>query len=214
MSSNELTILGLSESTISMILDILESNGIYPKISIINNLRRIADKEYLRDRFEFEDLFELNKTSGQFVIGATQSKNREKIRNTFDNIPDDQFIKLINKNADLSGTVKLGNGIIINSMTCIAAHTTIGDFSFVNRGCTIGHHTNLEKYVTVNPGVNIAGNVRIGEGSLIGIGASVIDGIKIGSNSIIGAGSVVTKDVPDNVIAYGSPCKIIRINEA
>ena len=36
---------------------------------------------------------------------------------------------------------------------------------------------------------------------------------KIGKNSIIGAGSVVTKDIPDNVIAYGNPCKIIRKNE-
>ena len=156
----------------------------------------------------------LNKISGQFVIGTGQPKNRKKVRNVFDQIRDDQFIKLVNKSADLSSTVKLGKGIIINSLTCIAAHTAIGDFSFINRGCTIGHHTNLEKYVTINPGVNIAGNVSIGEGSLIGLGSNVIDGIKIGSNSIIGAGSVVTKDIPDNVVAYGSPCKIIRANEA
>jgi sugar O-acyltransferase (sialic acid O-acetyltransferase NeuD family) len=214
MLSNELTILGLSEATMSMILDILESNGNYTKISVINNLKRTADKEYLRNGFEFEDLFDLNKISGQFVIGTGQPKNRKKVRNVFDQIRDDQFIKLVNKSADLSSTVKLGKGIIINSLTCIAAHTAIGDFSFINRGCTIGHHTNLEKYVTINPGVNIAGNVSIGEGSLIGLGSNVIDGIKIGSNSIIGAGSVVTKDIPDNVVAYGSPCKIIRANEA
>ena len=42
----------------------------------------------------------------------------------------------------------------------------------------------------------------------------IIDGIKIGRNSVIGAGSVVTKDIPDNVVAYGNPCKIIRENEA
>jgi acetyltransferase-like isoleucine patch superfamily enzyme len=44
------------------------------------------------------------------------------------------------------------------------------------------------------------------------MGVNILDGIKIGKNTIIGAGSVVTKDIPDNVVAYGSPCKIIRDN--
>lgn len=45
------------------------------------------------------------------------------------------------------------------------------------------------------------------------MGANIIDGIKIGENSIIGAGSLVTKDIPSGVVAYGNPCKIIRKNE-
>jgi len=46
------------------------------------------------------------------------------------------------------------------------------------------------------------------------MGTNVIDSRRIGKNTIIGAGSVVTKDIPDNVIAYGNPCKVIRDNEA
>ncbi|MEI7487847.1 MAG: hypothetical protein WCJ72_10640 [Chryseobacterium sp.] len=38
----------------------------------------------------------------------------------------------------------------------------------------------------------------------------VLPGVSIGNNSIIGAGSVVTKDIPDNVIAVGNPCKVLR----
>lgn len=83
----------------------------------------------------------------------------------------------------------------------------------INRNVSIGHHTTIENYTSINPGVNIAGNVIVGEGTTIGMGANIIDGVKIGKNSIIGAGSVVTKDIPDNVIAYGNPCKIIRDNE-
>ena len=44
------------------------------------------------------------------------------------------------------------------------------------------------------------------------MGSNIIDGITIGNNVIIGAGSVVTKNIPDNVVAYGNPCKIIREN--
>ena len=44
------------------------------------------------------------------------------------------------------------------------------------------------------------------------MGTNILNQVKIGKNTIIGAGSVVTKDIPDNVVAYGSPCKIIRDN--
>jgi acetyltransferase-like isoleucine patch superfamily enzyme len=70
----------------------------------------------------------------------------------------------------------------------------------------------ISDFCSINPGVNIAGNVTIGEGTTIGMGTNILNQVKIGKNTIIGAGSVVTKDIPDNVIAYGSPCKIIRDN--
>jgi galactoside O-acetyltransferase len=44
------------------------------------------------------------------------------------------------------------------------------------------------------------------------MGTNILHQVKIGKNSIIGAGSVVTKDIPDNVVAYGSPCRVIREN--
>lgn len=57
--------------------------------------------------------------------------------------------------------------------------------------------------------------VTIGDNVWIGGNAVILPGVKIGSNTVIGAGSVVTKDVPDWVIAGGNPCKVIRkITEA
>jgi acetyltransferase-like isoleucine patch superfamily enzyme len=44
------------------------------------------------------------------------------------------------------------------------------------------------------------------------MGTNILHQVKIGKNTIIGAGSLVTKDIPDNVVAYGSPCKIIKEN--
>lgn len=54
--------------------------------------------------------------------------------------------------------------------------------------------------------------VRIGSNVWIGGGAIIMPGVTIGDNVVIGAGSVVTKSIPDNVIAYGNPCRIIREN--
>lgn len=53
-------------------------------------------------------------------------------------------------------------------------------------------------------------DVRIGKNVWIGAGAVILPGITIGDNSVIGAGSVVTKDIPENVVAVGNPCRVIR----
>ena len=56
--------------------------------------------------------------------------------------------------------------------------------------------------------------VHIGRNCWLGAGVIVLPGVTIGDNSVIGAGSVVTKDIPSNVVAVGNPCKVLReINE-
>lgn len=52
--------------------------------------------------------------------------------------------------------------------------------------------------------------VRIGRNCWIGAGAVIVPGVTIGDNVVIGAGSVVTKDIPDNVVAVGNPCRVLR----
>ena len=57
-------------------------------------------------------------------------------------------------------------------------------------------------------------SVRIGKNCWIGAGVVIVPGITIGDNVVIGAGSVVTKDLPDNVVAVGNPCRVLReVNE-
>ena len=53
-------------------------------------------------------------------------------------------------------------------------------------------------------------SVTIGDGCWIGGGVIILPGVKIGNGSVIGAGSVVTKDIPENCVAVGNPCRIIR----
>lgn len=54
--------------------------------------------------------------------------------------------------------------------------------------------------------------VTIGDNVWIGGGAIILPGVRIGNNVVIGAGSVVTKDIPDNKIALGNPCRVVRDN--
>ena len=52
--------------------------------------------------------------------------------------------------------------------------------------------------------------VTIGSSAWIGANVTILPGVTIGENSVIGAGSVVTKDIPANVVAYGNPCHVAR----
>jgi len=52
--------------------------------------------------------------------------------------------------------------------------------------------------------------VHIGKNCWLGAGVLVMPGVTIGDNTVIGAGSVVTKDIPANVVAVGNPCKVLR----
>lgn len=55
--------------------------------------------------------------------------------------------------------------------------------------------------------------VIIGDNVWIGGGAIILPGVTIGNNVVIGAGSIVTKDIPDDVVACGNPCRVIRKNQ-
>lgn len=209
----KLTILGKSEATITMILDNLESNKHFNyEIEIVNNLNSPILSEY--DNSNFKIKFSDNLYDYDYLfLGVFNPKPKYKITELFD-INSDKLLNIIHASAQISSTSNLGKGCIINSLVSIAAHSKIGDFVSINRNSSIGHHTIISDFTTINPGVNIAGNVFIGKNTLIGMGTNVFDGVKIGKNCVIGAGSLVNKDIPDNVIAYGNPCKIIRDNEA
>ena len=56
----------------------------------------------------------------------------------------------------------------------------------------------------------VTARIRIGEDAFVGARAFVLPGITIGARSVIGACSVVTKDVPDDVVAAGNPCRVIK----
>lgn len=53
--------------------------------------------------------------------------------------------------------------------------------------------------------------IKIGNGCWLGGGVIVLPGVTIGTGSVIGAGSVVTKDIPENAVAVGNPCRVIRM---
>ncbi len=73
--------------------------------------------------------------------------------------------------------------------------------------CTAGHPLHPK---TRNSGYEYGIDITIGDNVWIGGNVCVLPGVTIGNNVVIGAGSVVTQDIPDNMLAYGNPCRVAR----
>ncbi|MBP1534875.1 MAG: sugar O-acetyltransferase [Ruminococcus sp.] len=109
-------------------------------------------------------------------------------------------------------------------------HCHFGNYVYANFGLTLVDDTHIYvgDYTMFGPHVTVAtaGHpiypelreklyqynmpVHIGRNCWIGAGVLIMPGVTIGDNTVIGAGSVVTKDIPSNVLAFGSPCKVQR----
>lgn len=211
MQSEKLFILGKSDATITMILDNLESLGVFSEIVIVNNLNLPVEKAIDNKKFTCSLINTLSETPAEqtCLLGLFTPGSKQKAFEGF-GLPAAAFMRVIHATAAISSTTGLGYGCIINSHVSIAAHSTLGNFVSINRNASVGHHTTVEDFVTINPGAHVAGNAFIGKGAQIGMGALVLDAVKVGAGTIIGAGSVVTKDIPANVIAFGNPCKVIK----
>lgn len=112
--------------------------------------------------------------------------------------------------------VHFGKGVYANfNLTLVDdTHIYVGDHTMFGPNVTIataGHPLLPELR---EQGYQYNAPVRIGSNCWIGAGVVIVPGITIGDNVVIGAGSIVTKNLPDNVIAVGNPCKILRgVNE-
>ncbi|MBQ8972849.1 MAG: sugar O-acetyltransferase [Clostridia bacterium] len=106
----------------------------------------------------------------------------------------------------------LGNGVYANANLTLVddGHIFVGDHVMFGPNVmmtTANHpiHAGLRE-----KGLQYNKDIYIGENAWIGGGVMIMPGVHIGRNSIIGAGSIVTKDIPENVVAVGNPCRVLR----
>jgi sugar O-acyltransferase (sialic acid O-acetyltransferase NeuD family) len=144
------------------------------------------------------------------AIGANHSRRvvMERLRKELPSYMN--FPPVVHPTATVGFCVNVGAGAVILSGAVVGPGSQIGEGCLVNTRASLDHHGALGDYASLAPGVTTGGNVRVGEGSAVSIGAIVLHGRSVGAWSVVGAGALVVDDVPDGVVAYGTPARVVR----
>lgn len=181
-----------------VIIDILQANN-----TIIGGL--FDDNEKLEKLLDYP-ILSPHKVQGPLIISIGNNQIRKKIA---DEVVV-EFGKAIHPSAIISPLATIDCGTVVMQGAILQSCVKVGKHCIVNTGASIDHECVINDFVHVSPHATLCGNVAVGEGSWIGAGAVVIPGVKVGKWSVIGAGTVVTSDIPDNVVAVGNKCRIIK----
>lgn len=165
------------------------------------------DPDLLKDRDRCKDIcFEYNNTKPSKLY-----KKKEQLKQLFGEVKGEFTIQAPFW-CDYGYNIELGENFYANHNLVIldGAKVKFGNNVFIAPDCgfhTAGHPLDAARR---NQGLEYARPITVGDNVWIGAGVQVLPGVTIGDNAVIGAGSVVTKDIPANVIAVGNPCRVLR----
>lgn len=195
-------------------IDIIEKEGKYNIVGIIDSIHEVGS-----DRFGYKVLgrqenlknliLEYNIHGGIISIGDNGSRYIV-YQQIIQLIPNFKFVNAIHPSVVIGNTTELGFGVVAMAGCIFNPKAKIGNFTFFATGAQVEHDNVIGDFASISAGSITGGYVTLGKFSAITLGVTVLDRISIGENTVVGAGSLVLKPLPDNVLAYGNPAKIIR----
>ena len=166
------------------------------------------DEEIMAEQVPFQDkLWEFNQ-----LKPSDNEKKQQYMKEVFAECSESCYIELP-FHANWGGHhVHFGSNIYANSNLTLVddGHIYIGDKVMFGPNVTIATANHPIDPELRSRALQYNKDVYIGENVWIGAGVIIVPGVHIGKNTVIGAGSVVTKDIPDNVVAVGNPCRVLR----
>jgi sugar O-acyltransferase (sialic acid O-acetyltransferase NeuD family) len=195
-------------------IDIIEKEGKYNIVGIIDSVHSIDSDRFgykiLGRQENITQLVQDYKIDGG-VISIGDNWSRYYVYDQIIKIlPNFEFVNAIHPSVIIGNNVKLGKGIVAMAGCIFNPKSVIEDFTFFATGAQVEHDCYIDKFSSISAGSITGGYVKLGKFSAITLGVVVIDRVEIGENTVVGSGSLVVKSLPDDVLVYGNPAKIIR----
>ena len=166
------------------------------------------DEEIMAEQVPFQDkLWEFNQ-----LKPSDYEKKQQYMKEVFAECGENCYIELPFR-ANWGGRhVHFGSNIYANFHLTLVddGHIYVGDRVMFGPNVTIATANHPIDPELRGRALQYNKDVYIGENVWIGAGVIIVPGVRIGRNTVIGAGSIVTKDIPENVVAVGNPCRVLR----
>lgn len=184
-----------------------------------DEIRFIVDDEWFQETsvngyevWRFSEYLEKGiLATDRFIIASGEAIGRQKMEEKLRKY-ELKLGSVIHENNQINAGIELGEGVVIQQLAAPGPRCKIGRCVLLQGMSILGHDVEIGDYSTISSFAFVGGGTKIGKGTYIAPGAMIRDNIVIGDNCIIGMGSVVTKDIPDNSVAFGNPCKVTREN--
>lgn len=148
-------------------------------------------------------------TVSQLVIAIGSNPVRQSKAKLYEERVE-RYATLIHPSAEVSSSAIIGAGTVVMPGCHVNADARIGQHCIINTSAIVEHDCLVADFTHIAPGTVLTGMVKVGSLTLIGANCTVVPGKSIGNHCLIAAGSVVTTDIPDNVLARGNPARIIK----
>src|SRR5580704_1614951 len=197
-----------------VIVDIIERTGVHSILGFLDDSRAPGMIEIgypiLGELAALAEIVREHNPQGFFIaIGDNWNRGvaAAKIKQL---MPGLAAITAIHPGAQVARSACLGPGTAVMAGAVVNSNASVGSFCIVNTRASVDHDSHLDDFASIGPGATLAGNVRVGAYTVICLQACVAEKVSIGSHTVVGAGSVVLSDLPDGVLAYGTPARVVR----
>jgi sugar O-acyltransferase (sialic acid O-acetyltransferase NeuD family) len=198
----------------SLVIEALECQGVFRILGLVDSFKPAGPTplgyEILGSIHDLPELVRRYNIAGGIVAIGDNWTRGKIVQQILDVAPDFQFVSAIHAAARVAARTSLGHGIVVMAGAIVNPGCTIHNHCFLSTNASLDHDSIMESFSSLGPHAATGGNVRLGSYTAVGIGANIIHGITVGAHAVVGAGATVLDHVPEKVVAYGTPARIVR----
>jgi sugar O-acyltransferase (sialic acid O-acetyltransferase NeuD family) len=191
-----------------VILDILKAQGRHTAFGFVDDASELRGREINGVRVECGLDEALREAAGiEMIVALGNPDLRQELagRIASRGIP---LLNAIHPSAVVMPSATLGRGIMVGANAVVNSNARIGDNVIINTAAVVEHDCVVGDGAALGPGAHLGGRAAIGPSAFIATRAIVLSRLSIGSRTVVGAGAVVTRDLPESVLAWGAPARV------
>ena len=204
---------GLGREVLELARIVQERENRWEKIFFCDDV--VADGEFVdgAPSYTFETIKkEYANTEIEFAVGVGEPFVRKALREKIENAGYELCLPIIHPNTQIASNCTLDRGVLIQTYSYVSVGAHVKKNAYLQDYTTMGHDAVFGQDSIISHGSSLMGCSEVGDCTYMAINVSMRDHVKIGSGVIVGMGTLITKDIPDDIVVVGQPARKLRDN--